>query len=310
MEPIGQNREGLKMSKKSKFKKYKGKYIRHLVQALFFIATVFVVIGGVSAFVFPIGGTELGIACPLGWLQITITSGLVWAITIPALILIVTALILGRYFCGWVCPLGSLIEFFDRVIGKIASPRKGKPKKDRYVKYGVFGGVLGGTLFAGFPAFCPTCPIGTLCRSSRSFRSFMIGLELLVVFPFAVGISVVSRRLWCKQLCPVGAVFGILHKVGLIQKKLPAKETCIECRKCEDACQMDIPILEDTIDKVKSDSRFSELVEEADVSESDMLRKTPKGYKEDLEPILKDHMDINSGECIVCWECQESCPVI
>lgn len=35
---------------------------------------------------------------------------------IPPLLLLALTLVLGRYFCGWICPLGSLIEILDLLL--------------------------------------------------------------------------------------------------------------------------------------------------------------------------------------------------
>ena len=50
---------------------------------------------------------------------------------IPALILVVLTLIFGRFFCGWICPLGTLLDF----LGKYVSCSNKKIVGVRYVKY-------------------------------------------------------------------------------------------------------------------------------------------------------------------------------
>jgi polyferredoxin len=55
----------------------------------------------------------LGIAAMLGARQVL---AMFW----PALIVVALTLLFGRFFCGWVCPLGTLLDYFHRLI--IAGP--------------------------------------------------------------------------------------------------------------------------------------------------------------------------------------------
>ncbi|PTD94841.1 hypothetical protein C9439_00420 [archaeon SCG-AAA382B04] len=288
--------------------KNKIKYLRHLSQIIFFVVTVVLVTGGVCALTTNLGNIPLGIACPVGATQIVATGQLLTGILVATAILLIAILIIGNYFCGWICPIGSLIETFDKIVAKISTKREGNKKSGRFVKLGVLGGALGGSLAVGFPSFCPICPIGTVCRSYRPVQGFMAGLELLILAP-VVTLGIITRRFYCKHLCPVGGFLGIFHKFSYFKKRLPAGSDCIECNNCVEACQMDIPILKETIDKVKEDSRIKSITKETGKDFSALIKNPPAEHKEKIEEVFSEHEDITSKECIMCYECTNACPV-
>ena len=51
--------------------------------------------------------------------------------------------------------------------------------------------------------------------------------------------SIFVFRFFCKTLCPLGAIYGLLNKISLYGLKVK-KEDCIFCGKCEKICKMDI----------------------------------------------------------------------
>ena len=68
--------------------------------------------------------------------------GIFFAIIIPVL-----TLILGRFFCGWVCPLGTLIDFAGALRGYREQTSDNFNKRSSLVKYFILIGILGASLF-------------------------------------------------------------------------------------------------------------------------------------------------------------------
>jgi len=59
---------------------------------------------------------------PLLGLTTSIASRALATVFWPSLIVVVAALVLGRVFCGWVCPMGTTLDIFDRLFRRKANP--------------------------------------------------------------------------------------------------------------------------------------------------------------------------------------------
>lgn len=194
-------------------------------------------------------------ACPLGALQNALASS---GTRLPAYVfgsLILFGLLLGRTVCGFLCPVGLAQE----LLYKIKTPKLKKSKITRvlsYFKYVIL--VLfvvalpiayGAKLFP-LPAFCKyICPAGTfeggvgLLSNSENEMLFPILGELftwkfLLLVLFVVG-SVFIFRIFCRFICPLGALYGFFCKLALLGVKLD-KNKCTDCGLCISACKMDI----------------------------------------------------------------------
>jgi ferredoxin len=49
-----------------------------------------------------------------------------------------------------------------------------------------------------------------------------------------IGLNVVTPRFWCRYLCPLGALLGLLSKVGLVQRQVNRR--CTQCSACARVC--------------------------------------------------------------------------
>lgn len=218
----------------------RGKFVRWIkglrwtVQLASFLLLVMIFVG--TFCFFKAGQVTLG--CPTGILQNLAASKTIVLTTVAAaLALIILTLLLGRVFCGWVCPFGFVLD----VIGTVMPKKLGWPKflSSRLTKYGILGGAVGASAVVGFQAFCVVCPIGTLCRSYGA-QGFMRGAELAVV-PILASTEIAQRRSWCRYFCPVGALLAILTKVGLLKIVIGAKRCKkFSCTQCVDVCPMGI----------------------------------------------------------------------
>ncbi len=102
--------------------------------------------------------------------------GLLWS-----LVILLPTLFLGRFFCGWICPLGTLQHF---VGGRPSEAKRGKQRieSNRYKRWQTIKYVV---LLAGLvAAACGSMAIGWLDPFSLLVRSF--GLSLLPAFNYAV----------------------------------------------------------------------------------------------------------------------------
>lgn len=191
-------------------------------------------------------------ACPLGSLQNALAKS---DTRMPAYIfgiLIMFGLLLGRTICGFLCPMGLIQEW----LYKIKTPKAPKGKLTRvlsYLKYvilAVFVVTIPLMYMSNVPAFCKfICPSGTLLGgimlllnpdSVVDFSELgpLFTWKFLVLILIVVG-SVFVFRIFCRFLCPLGAIYGFFSRVALLGVKLD-KNKCTECGLCITACKMDI----------------------------------------------------------------------
>ncbi len=229
---------------------------------------------------------------------------------LPVGIMLVVGAILGRFMCGWICPVGFLQDVITTVKGRVDSVEKRAHLYWIRLKYvlvvlaflisgslglAVYYGVgndyrtsLGpladglfvaitpdGTLFGTLPAilagswrFLGTAQSSDLTLGNLSswfgHISTLTWLNVVVLVGFVYAAWRIPR-FWCRYVCPVGAIMAVTQKNSLLgMHRDPIK--CSECKECETACPMQIPIL-------------------------------------DL-----DWKKFNDSECILCMACIDACP--
>ena len=193
---------------------YRGRVTRALALAVVAVSAVFGFLFAVVApwqFQLLLLGDTKGLGGPL-----------VFAVVILGLFLLLT-LLLGRVFCGSVCPLGALQELaYQAPVPKL----KVRAKHALYaVRFLVLAIVVVAALFLSVSALAL---LGVMDLFLLSFTAgFVVMLTLLVV-------SLFFYRPFCRVVCPYGALLSL---AGLASRfKLRRNPSCIECGKCEFAC--------------------------------------------------------------------------
>ena len=205
------------------------KFVRWPIQAIAFFLLVMVFTGTFCYF----RAGAVSLQCPAGFLQNLASSRILWLAGLgSAAVLMGLTLVLGRVFCGWICPFG----FFLDLIGKM-TPRFGLPGfvKNRMIKYGILAGAVGASAGLGFQPFCTVCPIGSLCRSYGP-DGILKGAQM-AIFPAIAALEAGQRRSWCRYFCPVGAVLALAARIGLIKIVIGARQCKkFSCMQCADVC--------------------------------------------------------------------------
>ena len=194
-------------------------------------------------------------ACPLGSLQGSFSANRSTLFYVCGTLLLY-AVLFGRMICGWLCPFGLIQE----LLYKIKTPKVGKSPATRilsFFKYAIlvfFVGVV--PLMYAFrnqplPGFCKyICPAGTiegglLLLSNKSNESvFFPMLNYLFTWKFMLMISIVVGsvfifRLFCRFICPLGALYGLFNKFSVFGVKVD-EEKCTHCNICIAHCKCDI----------------------------------------------------------------------
>lgn len=176
----------------------------------------------------------------------------VWSLTFAGIILLAGVLI-PRGFCGYICPLGTLIDLFDWVLGKrVTRFRVADDGWWVHLKYYVLLGTLVcsmfGVLVTGYVAAIPVVTRGLLflfepfqTAAARGWHNVPppnAGHFVSLVLFFAVlGLGFFKPRFWCKYVCPSGAVFSLGNLFRVSERKV--ESSCINCNKCVEICPFD-----------------------------------------------------------------------
>ena len=211
---------------------------------------------------------------PLIFIITSIAYRAIIAATLFSIILIISSLVFGRFFCGFICPLGTTIDIFDALIDN-KNKRGIVPKNIKYLMLLVLviAAILGVSLLHFFD------PLVILERSltlilypiATYFLGFFTNLTnvsytekliTLVVFIVIMGLGFVTPRFWCRNVCALGGVYAVLAKFALW--KFSFLDDCKKCGICTAVC--------------------------------------PTGA------IDFEAKKIDSGECIDCLRCQYECP--
>ena len=153
---------------------------------------------------------------------------------IPLLLLVVftviTTLLWGRVFCGYLCPFGALQDFMEHIVPKKIRRKFPRPvhENGQYVKYGVLGVILlpaiAGSEISIFQYFEP---FGTVFFWSRSTVLWVIAGALMVA-------SAIIPRFYCRYVCPLGASLALASTISPFRiKRVPH---CTFCTVCEQSC--------------------------------------------------------------------------
>lgn len=176
----------------------------------------------------------------------------VWSLTSAAIILVVCVLI-PRGFCGYLCPLGTLIDLFDWSFSRrVTRFRVADDGWWVHVKYYLLAGTLVaamcGVLVSGYVAAIPVVTRGLLFLGEPLQSGMGRGWHLvpqmhvghafsLLLFAAVLGLGFFQPRFWCKYVCPSGAVFSLGNLFRVTERKV--ESTCINCNKCVEICPFD-----------------------------------------------------------------------
>jgi ferredoxin len=194
-------------------------------------------------------------SCPIGSLQALIGS---WKFNFT---FYVTGLLLGlgtlcgRFICGWLCPFGLVQDLLYKIPFPLKRRSSPGDKPLRFLKYLVLAVlvVLMPLLIRnisgqGSPWFCKLlCPSGTLFagwplvaanESLRETLGWLFAWKNVLLFAILLG-SVILYRPFCKYLCPLGALYGLLNRFSFYTLHVDGTK-CMNCGSCKRVCGMDV----------------------------------------------------------------------
>jgi len=200
--------------------------------------------GFVCPFLYCYGCPFAAFGCPVGIIQNFIIYHQFPLFTIGSLG--IYGIILGRTFCGWACPFGTLHDMLSYSNAK----RSIQTRNYWYVKYIILFLTLGLAWVALDTVFCKFCPSGSLFAAipflilypkTEFGAPFYIHMFTLVS---TIILALLISRFWCRYLCPLGAIAGAFNKVGILTIDWDEAK-CKKCKNCLDICVMGITEMEE-----------------------------------------------------------------
>jgi len=186
----------------------------------------------------PIGG--------LMALKLWITEGIFDAVHPASLVIFSGALILSfllrKSFCGWICPVGTVSELLWKTGRKIFGKNYVVPKYPDYflrsIKYTLMSFFLYIILIKMSPADIGSF-IGTPYWKVVDIKmlKFFTGISpaTAVILGAIILSSFVHKNVWCRYLCPYGALLGLLGSVSPVGVSR-SDHACTHCNLCTKNC--------------------------------------------------------------------------
>ncbi|HNV70094.1 MAG TPA: 4Fe-4S binding protein [Candidatus Ozemobacteraceae bacterium] len=220
----------------------------------------------------PTPDPDLYLRCsPLGPLWALLTGSVPVGVFWGGLVVCFFTLFFGRFFCGWVCPLGTCIDVTDAAVAP-RSPSTAQPTM-QHTRYVILLGGLVATFFSVnvlwyfdplslftrlttvilFP--CMTWLVSLVLKTLAIIPGvasidwywrryvFIEGqashLQTGALFLVCAGLFLLARsyrRGWCRFVCPAGAFLGLLSRLLPLGRSVT--EECIHCDRCSRECRM------------------------------------------------------------------------
>jgi polyferredoxin len=195
----------------------------------------------------------------------------------PALIILFLTIFFGRFFCGWICPLGTTLDATSKIVKSSSNKKSEKFTKFRYAKFVILLLCLFLAIFSiNIWGYLDPLSIFNRTLTAIFYPLFTLGIEqtllgaseiplledpayavydffklyimpenqahvqqifwIALLFGVIIGLEKISRRFWCRYLCPAGALLGFLSQWRFYERIVGP--SCPVCNKCQTECKM------------------------------------------------------------------------
>jgi polyferredoxin len=182
------------------------------------------------------------LACPI--ITEAASLGIVAGGLVVFLLLFLSSLVLGRLWCGYLCPSGGLQELFNFALNRPLCT-----KKLDWLKYLIFLGIYGSIALAIWSAG-GLKTVDLLYRTQNGISILALGGIAAFLGPVVIIIIstvIFGKRGFCHIFCPIVVTLIIGRKIRNIFR-WPAflleveKDRCIDCKKCSKECPMSLDV--------------------------------------------------------------------
>ena len=168
------------------------------------------------------------------------------------LFLLSLSILIGRSFCGWVCPMGSVLDLVHALTGgrrfrrrKLLAGGGGGTHRNEWLRYYLLAAILVGGLLSSqlLGLFDPLVIFQRTATTLMNdlFATQEIGLRIYfsiisLVFIGMVALEFWQPRFWCRNLCPLGAIIALASRWSLLNRRVTSE--CTNCGECLRMCPM------------------------------------------------------------------------
>jgi len=162
--------------------------------------------------------------------------------------IVLVSLLLKKGFCGWICPIGTISQYFW-MIGRKIFGRNFRMDKQfdiplrslKYILMSLFLVLIGIAMAPNMMVlFFITDYYKTIDVRTMQVFTDMSRITMWVLLGLAV-FSLVYRNFWCRYLCPYGALLGLFSTVSPVKIKRN-EDKCLRCGACASNCPSLLPV--------------------------------------------------------------------
>jgi ferredoxin-type protein NapH len=147
-----------------------------------------------------------------------------------AIVLAVYAIIGGRVYCAFVCPMNIVTDAANWLTRRLDLPKGWQPPRN--TRLWLLGATLVAAAVTGVTAWELLNPV-TILHRGLVYGAGAAGTAAAAIFLFDL---LISRRGWCGRLCPMGAFYGLVGTVSLVRVSARRRDACNDCMDCFQVC--------------------------------------------------------------------------
>lgn len=143
------------------------------------------------------------------------------------------AMIGGRVFCGWVCPINMVTDGAQGLRRLLGWRKASVLRLDKRLRYVIMIACLAGSLISGVIIWELINPINLVMRTLvfGLWLGGFIAISSIFLFDFFL-----LSNGWCGHICPVGAFYGLVGKPGVVHVAAVRRLACNNCGDCFTYC--------------------------------------------------------------------------
>jgi polyferredoxin/ferredoxin len=195
----------------------------------------------------------------------------------PALLILLLTIFVGRFFCGWICPLGTTLDIWNRIFKTMGKKNNEQWQKLRWIKFGILTASILLAIFS-YNVWGYFDPLGIFTRITTvviyplltlfSENLLILGAKVsflqwaaypvydgfktllmpesqaffqtvfwtILLLAGILALEKLSRRFWCRNICPAGALLGFLSQFRFYERIVGS--ACPVCNRCQTDCKM------------------------------------------------------------------------